>query len=87
MSTPDTTETIQDLMPFEQLMPTGILWAINRYLFHPRGFALALAVDEHGKAFGWELLGKGDEVWAFKTEDDDQKFREFETFLLSKSQS
>lgn len=50
--------------PFDDLgEATGILWLINRTVFHPRGFALALELDKHGDTVGWSLLGDGTEVW------------------------
>lgn len=51
-----------DARPFIDLRDSGLLWLINRVVFHPRGFALALLV-RNGEAVGWELLGDGEEVW------------------------
>ena len=51
--------------PFADLRATGLLWLINASVLHPRGFALALAYDDHGEAIGWELLGDGGEPWVF----------------------
>lgn len=51
--------------PFAELRETGLLWLINRTVFHPHGFALALHVDSDGNATGWELLGDGSEPWTF----------------------
>lgn len=42
------------------LIDDGILWLINRVIFHPRGFALA--VDKDGNFF---LCGDGTEPHAF----------------------
>lgn len=39
----------------------GLLWLINRCVFHPRGYALALDVEK-GR---WFLLGDGTEPWNF----------------------
>lgn len=60
---------------------TGVLWAINRHVFHPRGFALALHIDDDGKATGWSVMGDGTESWTFTPEDDDACFAKFEQFL------
>lgn len=38
--------------PFVDLRDTGILWAVNRALFHPRGYALALHCDADGSIPG-----------------------------------
>jgi len=59
--------------PFVELSASGILWLINRVVFHPRGFALALHKDtETGEVTGWSIRGHGDEVLVF-TEPDDHK--------------
>lgn len=49
--------------PFEDLRPTGLLWLINTTVFHPRGYALALYLDDDGQALGWSLMGDGTEPW------------------------
>jgi hypothetical protein len=51
--------------PFSDLREKGLLWLINTTVFHPRGFALAMAFNEAGEAIGWQLLGDGKEPWAF----------------------
>jgi hypothetical protein len=48
----------------------GILWLINRVVFHPRGFALAIGSESRE----FSLLGDGKEVWSFSTADDDESF-------------
>ena len=46
--------------PLRDLQTSGLLWLINRVVFHPRGFSLALAVRESdGEVIGWNLLGDG----------------------------
>ena len=76
----DTGETItlEDLQPAaELLVGTGLLWAINRYVLHPRGFALA--VDPDTSRMG--LLGDGAEVWQFDSDLDQQGAERFEALL------
>jgi hypothetical protein len=75
--------------PFRELAAphSGILWAINRYLFHPRGFALAIDVNERGEATGWMIQGDGSEPWVFKEEDDDACFTMFEELLATLSKA
>lgn len=51
--------------PFKELMDSGFLWLINASVFHPRGFAMALHVDDDGDVTGWSLQGDGTERWAF----------------------
>ena len=46
------------------LRADGFLWLINRSVFHPRGYALA--VDTEDGSF-W-LLGDGTEPWSFGDE-------------------
>lgn len=47
------------------LFDDGLLWLINRTVFHPRGYALAVGLDDDGKISGFELWGNGDEPWQF----------------------
>lgn len=66
---------------FKDMSNTGVLWAINRYLFHPRGYALSLILDDDGAVTGWQILGDGKEVWTFREASDDVNFVKFESFL------
>lgn len=60
------------------LRADGVLWAINRTLFHPRGFALAINT-ETGE---FTLLGDGSEAWMYGSPvDEDQHLRDFEALL------
>lgn len=43
------------------LLDDGLLWLINRAVFHPRGFALAVDA-EGGNA---TVYGDGSQVWSF----------------------
>lgn len=68
--------------PIEDLRETGLLWLINRTVFHPRGFALALTFEKEGGALlGWELLGDGTECWRMTAEMDDCHFAEVAEFF------
>jgi hypothetical protein len=53
-SSPD--RTAMSMKPFTELSDSGLLWLINRVVFHPRGVALGLIADGHGSALGWELI-------------------------------
>lgn len=66
--------------PFAELRESGLLWLINKVVFHPRGFALALSY-EAGELVGWKLLGEGSEPWQFGAEADDEGFVAAETTL------
>lgn len=60
------------------LLSDGVLWAINRCVYHPRGFALALD-SELG---GFTLHGNGTEPWCFQADAvEDEKFAAHEALL------
>lgn len=60
------------------LRADGVLWAVNRALFHPRGFALAVDT-ESGEL---TLLGDGSEVWQYASPVvEDAHFADFEALL------
>ena len=72
------------MFDFKRLSEYGILWLINRVIFHPRGFALALVYsDEDGNVdpIGWRIEGNGSEVWRFEGFDEDEKFKAIEGLL------
>lgn len=60
---------IAETRPWEELRSSGLLWLINRVVFHPRGFALAV-VRREGEIVGWKLQGDGTEPWAFNGDED-----------------
>lgn len=67
--------------PFLELSDSGLLWLINRVVFHPRGVALALH-EEDGEARGWELLAAPEgEPFAFPESVDTDSFRRAEETL------
>lgn len=43
------------------MIDDGLLWLVNRCVFHPRGYALAF-FPESGT---WMLLGDGSEPWSY----------------------
>lgn len=51
------------IRPLAELRDSGLLWLINRVVFHPRGFALGLELDGEGAVVGWKLIGDGSEPW------------------------
>lgn len=55
----------QEVRPFSALRDSGLLWLVNRELFHPRGYALGLHMRD-GVARGWTLSGDGSEAWRFE---------------------
>jgi hypothetical protein len=60
----------QPVRPFADFRELGLLWLVNRVVFHPRGYALALAYND-GVCTGWELLGDGSEPWRYADEVDE----------------
>lgn len=70
------------IRPMSEFREAGLLWYINRVAFHPRGFALALDVDEAtGDIKGWGIMGDGSEIWTFKEESDDANFQKIENLF------
>lgn len=70
--------------PFAELIDAGLLWLINRTALHPRGFALAIHLDEDDKAAGWSIKGDGTEPWAFLMDaEEDDCFRRLEATLAA----
>jgi hypothetical protein len=51
--------------PWHELGESGLLWLINTIVFHPRGYALAIHLDDQGTATGFSILGDGTERWTF----------------------
>jgi hypothetical protein len=49
----------------------GVLWLVNRTVFHPRGYALAF--DPESGEFG--IYGDGSEPWRFEIDDDVEQTR------------
>lgn len=81
----------EKVLPWSDLRTNGILWAINRYLFHPRGYALALsyhADDDNeptGEPTGWAFFGDGSEQWEYATDTTNEMFVAFEAFLMNRA--
>jgi hypothetical protein len=76
------------VIDFAALRGTGLLWLINKVVFHPRGFAFALQLEDDGSASGWTLLGDGTEPWRYEGEQDgrpidDVGFERAEAFLAA----
>ena len=51
----------------DELRTSGLLWLINRTVFHPRGYALSInyADGVDAPATGWSLMGDGTEAWGY----------------------
>lgn len=72
-----------DLRPMSDLLDSGLLWLINRVVFHPRGLALALWREEStGTVTAWRLLTAEDgEPFSFSNRDDENGYRRAEATL------
>lgn len=71
------------IFSINELRSTGLLWLINRVVFHPRGLALALTIADDGTIKGWSLLGDGTECWTMTEEMDDRGFERSNAFLAA----
>ncbi len=74
---------------FRHLSDSGLIWLINRVVFHPRGCALALDYREgEDQPRGWTLMGSN-EPWRFVSleenptsgVDEDAKFAAVEKLI------
>jgi hypothetical protein len=57
---------------WDDLRSSGLLWLINRVVFHPRGWALGMAFDCDDEPIGWKLLGDGSEPWRFEIDEHEE---------------
>lgn len=79
-------EAGQPAREWGDLRDSGLLWLINRVVFHPRGYALAICMKD-GEPTGWRLLGDGSEVWRFNNDEDDAFARANETLASLRGES
>jgi hypothetical protein len=67
----------------QSLRPSGLLWLINRMVFHPRGFMLGeVTLEDGGVAF--TLQGDGSEPFYFPPELEDELFVLAQTTLAAR---
>lgn len=70
--------------PWTDLRTSGLLWLINRTAFHPRGLALAVHTDRHGRFTGWSLMSNDDrEPWQFDPATDSDGYERAEATLAA----
>jgi hypothetical protein len=81
----NTTEhhTAPQMRTWEELRDTGLLWLINTAVLHPRGFALAVEINDAGEAIGWAIVGDGLRPWTFPDAVAESQFPVVEAFLDS----
>lgn len=75
-----------EVRPFSEFREAGLLWAVNRYVLHPRGYALAFQFEKRdgvpvGDPLGWSIEGDGSETWHFPEAMDDEGMAAFERLL------
>lgn len=61
----------------------GLLWALNRFVLHPRGFALAISYPDgtENPAEGWQIMISEDGIWAYDETTDLDGQRKFHDFI------
>lgn len=70
--------------PFAELRDSGLLWLINRVVFHPRRVAMALHADETGGMYGWSLLPSPDGgPWTYPEDVEPDYLRAAEATLTA----
>ncbi len=79
-----TTEADTDVLhTFNEMRELGLLYLINKAVFHPRGFALAFSYSDDDTLLGWQILGDGTEAWGMANVLDETLFPAVEEFLNS----
>lgn len=73
-------KSLRRVWSFEDLRSNGLLWLINRVVFHPRGYALGFVYDDSKEIVGWTMYGNGSEPWIF-SENEDEIFTKANNFL------
>lgn len=66
---------------FNEFEQSGLLWLINRLVFHPRGYTFGLVPDKNGNMIGWAVVGDGKKCQRFDPGMDELGFLAAETFL------
>lgn len=80
----DPNHEIFDMQAFRD---NGLLWALNRYVLHPRGLAMWLHYVPVGgriedqEVNGWGILPADDGIWSFSTDTDLAGRTKFDAFL------
>lgn len=70
------------IRPIEDIFETGVLWAINTMVFHPRGYSLTVHRGDDEKITGWSVSGDGvNPISIFYDEVTQQRFESFHELL------
>ena len=71
-----------EVRPLAELRSSGLWWLINRVVFHPRGYAVALEMGDDGEVEGWSLLGDGSEPYVYAADVDEAQLLGAANFTL-----
>lgn len=76
-----------EIFDLQALRDNGLLWAINRFVLHPRGLAMwmhavpAGAPEDEQTAAGWGVKRAEGGIWSFDAETDLQGRDKFDVFM------
>lgn len=71
-----------ELFDWQAFRQNGLVWALNRYVLHPRGLALAVfTADGDEDSRGWQIVRADDGVWSFDVETDLDGRSRFDAFV------
>lgn len=60
-----TTLTSEQRATLRAFRESGLLWLVNTSILHPRGYAIAMQLSDHGEPLGMMVDGDGVEPWAY----------------------
>lgn len=76
-----------EIFDMQALLDNGLVWAMNRFVFHPRGMAMwmhavpAGVPAEEQTAAGWGIARADDGIWSFDAETDLAGRDKFDAFM------
>lgn len=73
-----------ELFDWEAFRVNGLLWALNRYVLHPRGLAAGWFYEVDATSHepsGWMILRSDDGLWNFSEDLDHEGKASFDAFL------
>ena len=62
-------------LPFTEFRESGLLWLVNRVVFHPRGYAMAMHFTGEGfkTCTGYRIVGDGTQPWSMGPDPTDEE--------------
>lgn len=76
-----------EIFDMQALRDNGLVWAINRYVLHPRGLAMwmhavpAGVPEDEQHAAGWGIARADDGIWSFDADIDILGRDKFDAFV------